>query len=65
MSQLVGGFVAPVAPAVHIQRWWRMWRFRKWLSVRRSYRRWVRDNHLWETLDNYPFHKDPLLAYGE
>ena len=40
-----------------------MWRFRKWLSKRREYRTWVRDNDTLGTLMkfNFPFRVDPLL----
>ena len=48
---------------IHIQRWWWMWRFRKWLTKRRKFRERVRNNLLLEVMIefNYPFRQDPLL----
>ena len=52
-----------VHSAVKIQRWWWMWRFRKWLPERRTYRQWVRDNGFLAVMIEFkfPFRRDPLL----
>ncbi len=52
-----------VQSAVKIQRWWWMWRFRKWLPERRKYREWVRTNNFLPVMIEFefPFRYDPLL----
>ena len=52
-----------VQSAVKIQRWWWMWRFRKWLPERRKYREWVRTNPFLRGMIEFefPFRQDPLL----
>ena len=52
-----------VQSAVKIQRWWWMWRFRKWLPKRRKYREWVRTNNFLPVMREFkfPFRQDPLL----
>ena len=52
-----------VRSVVKIQRWWWMWRFRKWLPKRRKYREWVRTNNILPMLIEFefPFRNDPLL----
>ena len=52
-----------VQSAVKLQRWWWMWRFRKWLPERRKYREWVRTNNFLPVMleFNFPFRRDPLL----
>ena len=52
-----------VQSAVKIQRWWWMWRFRKWLPKRRKYREWVRTNNFLPVHIEFefPFRQDPLL----
>ena len=52
-----------VRSAVKIQRWWWMWRFRKWLPKRRKYREWVRTNNFLPVMAEFkfPFRQDPLL----
>ena len=52
-----------VQSAVNIQRWWWMWRFRKWLPERRKYRKWVRTNNFLPVMIEFefPFRQDPLL----